>query len=81
MSDRCRNEYKPYITDKAEWIYPHEKAPPKGVKLNILTEGGVAITGDWAEGVGFLGWQYLFKRNMEKEEVYIAYMKEQGKRI
>ena len=41
--------------------------PPMGVKLNLLTVGGIAVTGNWSWYGGYVGWQYLFKRDIEQE--------------
>jgi hypothetical protein len=58
---------KAYVTDpNLRWIYPHEETPPSGVKLALLTIGGVQVTGLWRQG-SFIAWQRLFKRDKEKE--------------
>lgn len=75
------DDYKPYRAGEVEWIYPHEKEPPTGVKLNILQFGGTAIHGQWAYGEGFIAWQYQFKRNKDKEMAFVKWMEEQGHRI
>jgi hypothetical protein len=75
------DDYKPYRAGEVEWIYPHEKQPPTGVKLNILTVGGIAIQGQWAYGVGFVAWQYMFKRNKDKESEFFKWMEQQGKKV
>jgi hypothetical protein len=81
MNTQYKDDYKPYRAGGAEWIYPQDQQPPRGVKVNILTIGCVAIHGNWAEGEGFLAWQYLFKRNKDKEEEYIKMMALEGKKI
>lgn len=76
-----KDEYKPYRVGEIEWIYPHEKEPPIGVDLHILQFGGSAIRGQWRYGVGFIAWQYMFKRNKTKEAEFFKWMHEQGKQV
>lgn len=78
MSAVLKDEYKPYRAGDVEWIYPYEQEAPKGVKLNILQEGGVAIQGEWRYGVGFVAWQYMFKRNKIKEAANSEWLKQRG---
>jgi hypothetical protein len=52
------------VTDEVYWRYDH---PPMGVKLFLLTKGGIAVTGNWSNDGRYLGWQYLFKRDKAKE--------------
>lgn len=62
-------DMKGYAVDPDfKWLYPPKHKPPKGVKLQILTEGGVAIHAEWKYNIGYLGWQYLPKRDFEQEE-------------
>lgn len=62
-------DLKGYSTDpELEWYYPQDYTPPKGVKVFLLTKGGVAVTGVWKDNAGFIGWRPLFKRNLEKEQ-------------
>ena len=57
-----------YITDPAlRWIYPHQETPPQGVKLALLTIGGVQVTGAWTNGGHYMAWQRLFKRDKTEE--------------
>lgn len=60
---------KTYAVGGAKWEYPHQKAPPRGKKIALLTEGGMQTHGHWQEDGGFIGWQYLFKRDKEAEYV------------
>jgi len=63
------DQAKGYAVDKnLMWKYPWEETPPKGIKIAILTGGGIQITGDWKDNVGYLAWQRLFKRDHAKEE-------------
>jgi len=41
------------------WRDPEWCPPPRGRKLLILTAGGVAILGPWADDVGHHAWSYL----------------------
>lgn len=59
---------KKYSVGQIPWLYPHVDAPPRGVKLNILTKGGIAIHGEWRNDCGFIAWQHLFKRDKQLEE-------------
>ena len=52
------------VSDDLYWRYDN---PPRGVKLNLLTKGGVSVTGNWTDDGRYIGWQYLFKRNAELE--------------
>ena len=41
--------------------------PPIGVKLLLLTEGGVAVVGDWKDDGGFIAWCPLPKKKITKQ--------------
>ena len=41
---------------------PEEEPPPRGVKLLLLTSGGVAVLGQWADDSNFVEWSPLPKR-------------------
>ena len=45
---------------QARWRDPDEEAPPKGVKLNLLSKYGVASYGTFVEGF-HVGWDYCMK--------------------
>ena len=49
-------------SDEVGYRDPEWHPPPGGVKLLLLTEGGVAVIGTWADGAGFVAWSYLPKR-------------------
>lgn len=53
------------VSSEVYWRYD---TAPRGVKLFLLTIGGVAITGDWRDNSGFIAWHPLPKRNKELEE-------------
>lgn len=52
-----------------EYSYPEAGDPPapRGVKLQILTTGGIAVLGEWKDDTNFMAWAPLIKRNKEKE--------------
>lgn len=52
------------VSTEHYWRYD---PPPRGVKLFLLTRGGIAVTGNWTDDGRFIGWQYLFKRDKSKE--------------
>lgn len=61
---------KSYLAaENPEYYYPAAGDPPAplGVKLQILTSGGVAILGQWSENTNFVAWAPLLKRNKAKE--------------
>ncbi len=41
------------------WRDPGEEPPPRGVKLLILTSGGVAVFGEWMTDSNFVAWSPL----------------------
>lgn len=41
------------------WRSPQDEPPPRGVKLLILTSGGVAVFGEWMTGSNFVAWSPL----------------------
>lgn len=57
----------PYaVSNDLYWRYD---SAPRGVKLFLLSVGGVAIApGPWRDGAGFIGWHELFKRDKAQEE-------------
>jgi hypothetical protein len=59
MSDSAN---MPAKTGEAYWRKPEDERPPRGVKLLILTSGGVAVIGDWRDNAGFVAWSPLPKR-------------------
>jgi hypothetical protein len=79
MSNQYADTYKPYRAGAVEWIYPHEQEPPRGVKLHILQGGCISIQSQWAEGQGYKAWQYMFKRNKEKEVEYEKFLASKSK--
>lgn len=43
--------------------------PPRGVKLLLLTEGGVTVLGTWSDNGNFIAWAPLLQRNKSIEEL------------
>lgn len=61
-----QGESMPYaVSNDIYWRY--DKAPT-GVKLFLLTKGGIAVTGVWKDGAGFTAWREMFKRDKALEE-------------
>lgn len=58
---------KTYQVGSIKWIYPCDQRAPTGVKLALLTRGGIQVTGPWRDGGDFLAWQNLFGRDRSKE--------------
>ena len=57
--------------ESPEFLYPEAGDPPapRGVKLNLLTSGGISTHGIWTEGSNFIAWAPLLKRNKAKERL------------
>lgn len=56
------------VSPDTYWRYDR---PPRGVKVFLLNEGGVAVApGPWVDGQGLIGWLPLPRRNkdIEKEQ-------------
>ena len=61
---------RPGESDKnMKWIYPSQEAPPRGVKLALLTEGNIQTTGNWTDDGRFKAWQRLFSRDKTHEKL------------
>jgi hypothetical protein len=56
------NTLMPAVAGEAYWRDPEQERPPRGVKLLILTDGGVAVIGDWLDDSNFVAWSPLPKR-------------------
>lgn len=66
---------KGYATDTDNrWLYPPRNMPPRSVKLQLLTRGGVACHGEWRWDGGFVGWRPLPKRDLVEEIEALEYM-------
>jgi len=53
-----------------EYKYPRagDEAPRVGAKVQLLTLGGVHVSGPWLDDGSYLGWLPLPRRNQEKED-------------
>jgi hypothetical protein len=49
----------PAASGEVYWRDPADEPPPRGVKLLILTSGGVAAIGDWVDDSNFVAWSPL----------------------
>lgn len=61
---------KSYLAaENPEYYYPAAGDPPAplGVKLQILTTGGVVTLSQWSDDTNFIAWAPLLKRNKAKE--------------
>jgi hypothetical protein len=50
------------------FLWPDEFPPPRGVKLLLLTGGGVAVVGDWTDDSNLVAWRPLPKRPVRRGE-------------
>jgi len=60
------NTFMPAKSGEAYWRDPEKERPPRGVKLLLLTTGGVAVIGDWTDESNFVAWSPLPKREIKK---------------
>ena len=44
---------------------PASDPPPRGVKLLILTTGGVTVVGDWSDKSNYAAWSPMPKRSVQ----------------
>lgn len=51
--------------DSSFWRYA--VPAPKGIKLSLLTKGGVQVVGVWEDDL-YVAWAPLIKRNKESEK-------------
>jgi hypothetical protein len=62
-----------YLADESAGVYLYpaagDPAPRPGAKVQLLTRGGVHMTGPWAEDGFYVAWLPLPKRNKEKEKL------------
>lgn len=71
---------KNYLAGDAQWRWPHlGDNAPQGVKLHLLTEGGVSVVGPWADDAGFVAWAPLI-RITDKQAFDTAVRYQQGVR-
>jgi hypothetical protein len=56
------NRVMPAASGDVYWRDPDEHPPPRGVKLLLLTSGGVACFGEWSRASNFVAWSPLPKK-------------------
>lgn len=56
------NPNMPAAAGAVYWRDPVAEPPPRGVKLLILTDGGVTVIGDWMADSNFEMWSPMPKR-------------------
>lgn len=56
------NKVMPAVSGEVYWRDPHGSPPPRGVKMLILTDGGVAVIGSWTDDSNFVAWSPLPKK-------------------
>ena len=59
------NAVMPAATGEVFWRY--EEPAPRGVKLLLLTSGGVAVIGEWSTNSNLVAWSPLPRRDKAKE--------------
>jgi hypothetical protein len=62
----------PESDKKLKWIYPDQEPAPRGVKLALLTQGNIQVTGTWVSDGSYKAWQRLFSRDKEHERSLTA---------
>jgi hypothetical protein len=55
------NTFMPAVAGTVYWRDPVVE-PPRGVKLLVLTSGGVTVIGDWVTNSNFVAWSPMPKR-------------------
>lgn len=60
-----------YVAGDPEYLYPEagDEPPPGGANVLLLTEGGICVRGQWRDGMGFLAWSRMPKRDKATEVV------------
>jgi hypothetical protein len=56
------NTFMPAVAGTVYWRDPVVEPPPRGVKLLVLTSGGVTVIGDWVTNSNFVAWSPMPKR-------------------
>jgi hypothetical protein len=59
--DRANSDVLVATAAVAEWKDPSVEAPPRGTKILLLTEWGVAVLGHWDKVGRFAAWSPLPK--------------------
>ncbi len=56
------------VSDEARWRYPaNGELAPTGVRVQLLTKGGVQVPGVWLDDGGFIAWAHNIKRDKDLE--------------
>jgi arylamine N-acetyltransferase len=66
------------VSGEVYWRDPEDQPPPRGVKLLILTSGGVAVFGDWMTDSNFVAWSPLPKKRQKMTQRVCNVPKESG---
>lgn len=56
-----RAPVRPDLAPVAEWLDPLVYPPPKGTKLRLMTDWGIAVYGHW-DDVGYTAWAPLLQK-------------------
>ena len=59
------NRVMPAVSGEVYWRDPQREPPPKGVKLLLLTSGGVAVFGEWKTNSNYVEWSPLPKKRVQ----------------
>ena len=59
------NPNMPAAAGTVYWRDPAIDAPPRGVKLLILTTGEVTVIGDWSEKSNYRAWSPMPKKRKQ----------------
>lgn len=59
---------KGYLAGHCQWNYIGiDEDPPLGTKVWLLTEGGMAVEGNYTDKSNYIAWSPMLKRNKSKE--------------
>lgn len=67
------NTFMSAASGEVYWRDPGSEPPPRGVKMLILTSGGVAIIGDWNDDSNFVAWSPLPKKRQHRPDARHAW--------
>ena len=62
------NRVMPAVSGRVFFRDPEVFTPPRGVKLWLLTSGGIGTSGDWNEDSNFVAWSPLPPKKIWREE-------------